>query len=47
MGIKPGFEGQLLNSLYEGLYDGSILPAKDYQGHWAGDVIQKWLDMDI
>jgi len=43
--LSQDSEGQLLNSLYEGLYDGSILPAKDYQGHWAGDVIQKWLDM--
>lgn len=43
--LSQDSEGQLLNSLYEGLYDGSILPAKDYQGHWAGDVIQKWLDL--
>ena len=37
--------GELLNSLYEGLYDGSVLAVRDYEGHWAEAVIQKWLDM--
>ena len=43
--LSQDSEGELLNSLYEGLYDGSVLPARDYQGHWAEVVIQKWLDM--
>jgi len=34
--------GTLLNSLYEGLSSDS---SKDYKGHWAEAVIQKWLDM--
>ena len=36
--------GELLNSLYEGLY-GNAFIAKDYQGHWAEDIILKWLDI--
>lgn len=43
--LSQDSEGELLNALYEGLYDGSVLAARDYVGHWAEDVIQKWLDM--
>lgn len=43
--LSQDSEGELLNSLYEGLYDGSVLPAKDYQGHWAENIIDKWLSM--
>jgi hypothetical protein len=44
--LSQDWEGELLNSLYEGLHDGSVLPARDYVGHWAQPVIQKWLDME-
>lgn len=44
--LSQDSEGELLNSLYEGLYDGSVLAARDYVGHWAEAVIQKWLDME-
>ena len=43
--LSQDSEGELLNSLYDGLYDGSVLAARDYLGHWAEAVIQKWLDM--
>lgn len=43
--LSQDSKGELLNSLYEGLYDGTILPAKDYQGHWAENIIDKWLSM--
>lgn len=43
--LSQDSEGELLNSLYESLYDGSVLAARDYVGHWAEAVIQKWLDM--
>jgi hypothetical protein len=44
--LSQDSEGELLNSLYESLYDGSVLAARDYVGHWAEAVIQKWLDME-
>lgn len=44
--LSQDFEGELLNSLYEGLYEGSALAAKDYQGHWAEGIIEKWIDME-
>jgi hypothetical protein len=43
--LSQDSEGELVNALYEGLYDSSVLEASDYQGHWAEAVIQKWLDM--
>jgi hypothetical protein len=42
--LSQDSEGELLNSLYEGLYGNSV-SAVDYRGHWAETVIQKWLDM--
>lgn len=42
--LSQDSEGDLLNSLYQGLYK-SPAAAKDYQGHWAQAVIQKWIDM--
>lgn len=44
--LSQDSEGELLNSLYESLYDGSVLAARDYVGHWAEAVIQKWLEME-
>lgn len=38
--LSQDHEEKLLNSLYEGLHNNF----KDYQGHWAGEVIQKSLD---
>ena len=43
--LSQDSKGTLLDSLYEGLYEDSALAAKDFQGHWAEAVLQKWLDM--
>ena len=43
--LSQDSKGTLLDSLYEGLYEDSALAAKDFHGHWAEAVIQKWLDM--
>jgi len=40
--LSQDSKGTLLNSMYEEL--NSVL-SNDYKGHWAEDVIQKWLDM--
>ena len=42
--LSQDFEGALLNSLYGGIYEGAVI-AKDYEGHWAEDIIVKWLDL--
>lgn len=44
--LSQDSEGSLLNSLYEGLYGSFVLAANDYKGHWAQDLIQKWLDLE-
>jgi len=40
--LSQDSENVLLKALYDGLY---VLGEKDYEGHWAQDVIQKWCDM--
>ena len=41
--LSQDYEGELLNSLYDGIYN-TTSNAKDYQGHWAQAIIEKWLD---
>ena len=40
--LSQDSENVLLKALYNGLY---VLGEKDYEGHWAQEAIQKWLDM--
>lgn len=40
--LSQDSENVLLKTLYDGLY---VLGGKDYEGHWAQDAIQRWLDM--
>lgn len=43
--LSQDSDGSLLNSLYEGL-KGDLI-TKDYQGHWAENVVQKWMDWGL
>lgn len=42
--LSQDFNGELLNSLYQGLYTGHT-PSRDYEGHWAEEIIVKWLNL--
>lgn len=41
--LSQDSDGELLNSLYKVLHNPTL--STDYQGHWAEDTIDKWIDL--
>ncbi len=42
--LSQDSEGALLSSLHSELYGDIVLIVKDYKGHWAEEIIEKWMN---